>query len=436
MKDDFHFFDDTDISDMIRMYTEDSTVRGASNLRFQQLCLPQLQAEYDNRPMGKLMSHVFTQYWVTFVRDMYHWFTLFDHCCYVIHTEKIKMLGDELRMDKYGELVEGEDYVRVKVPIAQPFESERNVAMRFRRHRVECHYMHDDGLTIDRSVKVVMRAPPTWGTYRHASDIALLLRDWRELQEEKLLSRQVAFTLAVPPIFLEHQQISDVQQMTELSAEHTTQRSEGMFRRNPDGYLITLDKGRAIQLTSNSTNTQLRSKLFENKECIDRQDNFIPLPSGFKMTNAVAQPAYSGDILQRTEHFKEQVALTLTIPFYLIKPTYGDKTLGNSSGGMQHQNVMLKESTHVVSQRLMQGMKEVWLLVYPDDDPSKLVLHLPVVSTTDLASALEMFERGVLPENLAREEALRAHNIDPKRVEKTTLPKMRRLNDGKGKRTT
>jgi hypothetical protein len=412
LKEEYEYFETNDVVDLIRMYTEDSTVRGAFNLRYNQLAIPHMRAEKTGEEMGNLMSHVFTTYWSKFLRDMYDWFNLFDHCLYVVETEEIPVMKDELRMEKYGKLTENEDKIRVRVPIALPYSAEiEYAAMRKKKHKVDVVALTGEGV-IDRKIKVVMQAPPNWLTRKHTSEVALLLRDWRELNEEKALHRQVSFSLACPPVFLQRTAPSDLQQMTELNALHAESRS---LRRDKDGYFTKAEQigssVDSIHLEGKSTNDMLHRKLYQKKTLIDRQDNFIPIPPQFVVTNAVDKPNYIGDILKRVESFKEAVALMTMVPFHLIKPTYG------SHGAKATEDTgMLKEHVQILAQSLARSLKEVWCVVYPDEEAAKLMIHLPVSSTTDLVSILQMFENGVVDENLAREEALHTFHIDPRRL--------------------
>lgn len=433
-KEEYQYFDQTDMNDMIRMYTEDGGVRGAFNLRYNQLCIPQMVAESDGEPMGKLMNHVFTTYWTNFLHDMYDWFNVFDHCLYYLETETIPIVKDELRMEKYGRLVQNEKFIHIKVPIALPLDAEiEYAAMRRRKHRVDIVALTGEGV-VDKSIKIVMKSQPVWHTRKHCSDVALLLREWRELNEEKRLKRQVDFSLACPPVFLQRNQPTDMQQLTDLNALHAEART---LERDQDGYFTKANPSvSSVKLEGKNTNETLHEKLFKNKTLIDRTDNFIPIPPQYEITNAVAAPTYNGDILKRIENFKESIGLVTMVPFYLIKPTYGSHAAGSKDRSTEQAN-LLKEHVQLLAQTLARAIKEVWCVVYPNEDASKLMIHLPVYSSTDLVSVFEMFERGVIGENLAREEALRTFHIDPRRIgeEKPSMKQAKRQRDMAGGHT-
>ncbi len=401
-------FNKDDTRDILQMISTDPSVKGAFEIGLRHLCVNKMTVEYDGAQGSQLMNAVWTQYWTEFARAMWTWYKATGFCLYTIVSEKIKIFKDDIRMEKYGEVKGG--YVTCKVPVALPLEYLYRAAKRSYGYKVDVVCLNERKFEPDVKIKVLMQRRMLNFDDRYHSVCGVLLGAWRHKNESERAYRNVEFSMANPPIFLQHSNPTDLQQMTELKAIYAE--THQIHMAGDTGYYVKKD-GEA-ELSVKSTNDKLYEKMHTQESLLDRGDNFITIPTGYNSTSSVPMPVYIGNIQAVNDFFDSRLALNTGVPHPYFHNTIGGNSVAKVTDEEQR---ILAEHTALDSQDITVGIKYVWLNeIYPDDDPELLITRLPVTANVTLDVLESMFERGFINGKIAREEALRIHHIDESRL--------------------
>ena len=407
-----------DFNDLFDLY-QDSTIYAIFQLRFQQLLLGKLTVLNGEDELSDFGLDVVRTQWMSFIHQMATYFFLFGFCPYVIVKRKMLVTdADKVRESHYGETYDPSvQYVEVDVPIV-PVRGTYRVRQRIQKREQVLFAVNLDGSPAkDIRILVSNLCPlPDWMSGKLQSEGAVLLPDWRRLRQYRNLRQQVDVSNALPPIVIQRHKVTmDGQVFTELQAAHVMN-LQGNLHVTPNGFVEADNRPHNVSETRELSD--LHSQYVDRGVYVSRSLLTHQIPDGFEHVPNVPVARLDGSLTEMVSAFEEKVAGVMRVPLGYIR--------GRSSGGggapliqnevsTDNERIRLINNVTLIRNDLAVGLKTIWLDVYGEED--KMVhFHIPLPTTVELKSVLELLEYEALPDKVVLEEVLGILNIEHKRL--------------------
>lgn len=410
-----------DWHDLFELFRDD-IVYATFQVRFQQLLLGKLTVMNGEDNISDFGLDVVRTLWVPFIHQMAVYFCLFGFCPYVIVKKKMLVTdADKVRESQYGETYDPKvQYVDVEVPCV-PVRGTYRIQQRIVKREQVLVVVDNDG-TPAKDIHVVrstMCPLPDWLSGKFQSEGAVLLDEWRRIRQFRSLRHHVDVFNSLPPIIIQRQIRNDMQAFTELQASHIAHFG-GNIRVSPNGF-IEMNSGKET-IAEETALGDLYHGVIQNGQCVNRSQLTHRIPDGFEYVSQVPLAHLEGRMEDMMRRFEERVCAVLRVPHEYM---YGSRSGGGSGkGGPLIQNVTSADNARIrlinnVSLNrsdLATGLKDVWLAIYGEEDRA-VHFHIPLPTTVELSSILDLIEYDALPDKVAMEEILGILNIEHKRVD-------------------
>jgi hypothetical protein len=424
-------FASQDVDDIIYFLTEDSRTKGALHRRLQHLCLNQTEVVYRKKMvMAGNLNQAFRTFHYRFLKAMEMWRTGFNFVFFTFVWKRIRNVEKkEIPLEEFHGIRETEDpdYVDVRVPIALEYGEAKNAVMIKNGHEILVKYekkgaplaQHphsENGGTSKKDediIYVIQFEPPCWETGKFTSELATLLRNMREIDEERVIFRQVGLQTALPPHVFERVNPTDLQNMTEMHAIEAEQQNNilvvnGKFvEKTPEAIAATGGGEGGAKMSSQLD--ILSSNLLNHKKLVDPMDTAIYVRPGFKATTNFTPAVYTGDFFRLIENYENQIALVLLVPLNYLRPVHTGNDSKSAAG--EHDLSTLKEHCCLIARMLEEAEIEMWSLLYQRDNCHELSVYIRVSSNIHVDHMINMVNEGLLDGHVAKPLAYQKHYI-------------------------
>ena len=407
-----------DLNDLFDLY-HDSVVYATFQLRFQQLVLGKLTVMNGEDELSDFGLEVVRTLWMPFIHHMAIYFFLFGFCPYVIVKRKMLVTdADKVRESHYGDTYDpAVQYVEVDVPTV-PVRGTYRIRQRLQKREQVLFAVNLDGSPAkDIRILVSTLCPlPDWVTGKFQSEGAVLLSDWRRLRQYLGLRQQVDVFNALPPILIQrHKLVVDGQVFTELQAAHVMN-LQGNLHVTPNGFVEADSRPQNVSETHDLG--ELQHGYVERGQYVNRSQLTHRIPDGFECVPNIPVARLDGSVTEMVSAFEERVATVMRVPLGYIRGRSGmngGAPLIQNEVSTDNERIRLINNVTLIRNDLVMGLKTVWLDIYGEED-RMVHFHIPLPTTVELNSVLELLEYDALPDKVAMEEILGMLNIEHKRV--------------------
>lgn len=431
--DDVRYFNAMDTKDISKMFNEHSVVRGAFDLRFQHIRLDQMQiTDAKGVGPGKLLNSIVSENWARYSRITSENFFKWGFSPYKVVRRKVFDRGDELRAQKFGtEVVKKNKKVTVLIPMALGDGMYTAVMRLLDGVEIEIFCVDRYGKR-DKTIHVLrsQNSMPNWKESTYNSEASCLLRDVRQLEESLLIYRNVVILNANPAYFAERAVQSDSSYM---ASQHAVAANRALDNHTAakigkDGTVV---ESKEVEVTSKMTVNEMSEKLLVHRQWLDRTDALHIIPAGHKMSSQGGPgPTAVEDIHRLIETLELRIALVMKIPITYIRSITGSMKVATTG---ETEMMLLATHLSLVVKDLTAALLTTWRLVFykhkydgfdmvmlesddEEDDEEGVRIHLPITGITNAEFIQLLFDRGVIPEHVAKEELLQSAHIDKKRI--------------------
>ena len=408
---------------ILGMYHQDSIVYGALGVRLQHLLLSDMKIFDGDTPITDFGARIVQLFYRPFITEMLLHYSAVGLCPYAFTWREVPVTDeDQVRKSIYGEFYDPKrQVVKVRIPVV-PDLSQIRIYRKLENFDQQ-FFVTDEENRLLNNVWVIhsgLVSKPDWTTGLFRSEGGVLLNEYFRLKRAELLHEQVEFSNALPPILIQRQIRGDMQAYTELQAAQVMHLER--VRLSPNGFLEMDSSNKLVSDTSHFND--LATRIYEDRQYVDRSDLTHRIEDGFQVAPHVPEARAVIDIMALRERFDERVALVLKIePSYLPGPSKNQPRALIDPGNATEDNGRnrLIDTLKTIRDDLAISLREVWIRNHGLMDRN-VRFDIPLPTTVDLKSVLELVEYGVLPDEVAVEELLNVIKVDRKRVAKHIKP--------------
>jgi len=395
-----------DILSIREMYRQD-IVFGAHQLRFQHLLLDKISIKYPLDNLCPEMDILVKKYWITFIRKLELFHSQIGICPWMIIFVKLK--------DKNCE-----------VPIVP--ELEFIIRMRLVNFQKQ-YYAIDPKSSTQQEMKGIFFTQstlvdgPCWKTGDFASEGGSLLKSWKELRETKIINRQVELSSALPGTMIQRQNQGDFKHLVGLTT--AALENEIDVRVAPSGFILHPFDHKDDKAPD--TLELLSKRLLSDETLIDRGSLVTRVEDGFQVAPSTQEPKVVIDVFKHIHLFYKNVAHVLQIPSSYVSGGGGDENTKNTRpstavGSVDTERLRLISHVDCIRRDVTDATRSVWIQIYGDDE-ADIQIHIPMASNISIETIEQLYERNVIPDEIAIDELLHVAHIDTVQLEGYPRPK-------------
>ena len=394
-----------DILSIREMYRQD-IVFGAHQLRFQHLLLDKIDIKYPLEDLSPAMEILVKKHWITFIRKLELFHSQFGFCPWMI-----------IFVDLNGKQCE--------VPIVP----ELNFVIRMRIVNFQKQYYAIDTSSPAQQenkrihfTQSTLVDGPCWNTGEFHSEGGALLKSWKELRETKIINRQVELSSALPGTMIQRQNQGDFKHLVGLTSAALT--NETTIRISSDGLLLSPNDHKGEK--PSDTLEFLSKRLLEDETLIDRGSLVTRVEDGYQVAPSTHEAKVVINIFEHIRLFFKSVAHTLQIPSSYVGDDSGkggnNTRPSTATGSVDTERLRLISHVDCIRRDVTDTLKGVWIKIYGEED-SDVQIHIPMASNISIETIEQLYERNVIPDEVAINELLHIAHIDSVQLKEYPRPK-------------
>lgn len=418
------FVDERQYDDIFEMSTTDPIVRAVLRFRSNHLHVEKMLIKLGKREPGTLMRRVIETYFVPFVRDFQRAFSQYDLFVWKIVEKRMDRGDDDLGTRRYGKFSEhASSKVSVRVPEILTHKTYRLKIGLLKSTNSEIVYAVDrEGKWIKDSfvTKSKSNRGPRWFDGKIDSEMASLLDEWRDIEQEKRLARSATASLAMPSFVLQRRHMTEADRS--ISMEALKNAKAGRFRLNQYGNIV--EEG-TLKLEANEKKSDAYVRVVNFGEVWNSDEDVYVVPDGYEIVPArTTLPVVPATLQEKRKNFYKTVSIVVNIPPEILNPELASAKYRTEAASSSAEHRL---SDYISSERenVVMALKDVWRKLYDGED---IEVEIGSKPHYDIDTLWDLLERGVLEDEAIAKHALDLVNIQ---VPPGKIPK--RLNTFEGK---